>query len=89
MGKTAGFEVRTYTYYDPSTKGLNFQAMYDEIKVRLKKISKMPQFCYIGQLPESFDSHLRSVFFKLRTLRKDQLLLCMVVLIIQGNFQLI
>ncbi len=37
MGKSAGFEVRTYRYYEPSTKSINIDGMLEDFRVSLIK----------------------------------------------------
>ena len=33
MGKTAGYEVRTYRYYDAATKGIDFKGLLEDLNV--------------------------------------------------------
>ena len=36
MGKSVGFEVKTYRYYDPAIKGINFAAFCEDLRVNTK-----------------------------------------------------
>jgi aspartate/tyrosine/aromatic aminotransferase len=35
MGKSAGYEVRTYRYYDAATKGIDWKGMIEDLNVKL------------------------------------------------------
>lgn len=34
MAKTAGFAVKSYRYYDPATKSVNFEGLKQDLEVK-------------------------------------------------------
>jgi len=44
MGKSAGYEVRTYRYYDAATKGIDWKGMIEDLNVKLFFISSINCF---------------------------------------------
>ena len=58
MAKTSGFVVKKYRYYDPSTKSVDFEGLYQDIEVQFFTINILVYkdlilFYYLKAAPEN------------------------------------